>query len=127
MDNSEPFKALRKFPRFPLDLRIKVNFKVNKVTQRALVKTIEIATHGISVNSPVELPLNSQLELEILLPGTKIPLRLWAVIRNKNGTRYGVEFLSASDAQRNEISQFASSRKPAVSVGSPINTVPVAN
>jgi len=47
MDNSEPFKALRKFPRFPLDLRIKVNFKVNKVTQRALVKTIEIATHGI--------------------------------------------------------------------------------
>src|SRR6185369_14393258 len=110
MDNSEPFKALRKFPRFPLDLRIKVNFKVNKVTQRALVKTIEIATHGISVNSPVELPLNSQLELEILLPGTKIPLRLWAVIRNKNGTRYGVEFISASESHRNEIAQFASSR-----------------
>jgi hypothetical protein len=127
MDNSEPFKALRKFPRFPLDLRIKVNFKVNKVTQRALVKTIEIATHGISVNSPVELPLNSQLELEILLPGTKIPLRLWAVIRNKNGTRYGVEFISASDAHRNEIAQFASSRKPAVSVEAPVNTVPVAN
>ena len=127
MDNSEPFQALRKYPRFPLDLRIKVNFKVNKVTQRALVKTIEIATHGISVNSPVELPLNSQLELEILLPGTKIPLRLWAMIRNKNGARYGVEFISASDAHRNEISQFACGRKPAASAEPPANTVPVAN
>jgi hypothetical protein len=127
MDGFEPGRELRRFPRFPLDLRIKVNFKVNKITQRALVKTIEIATHGISVNSPVELPLNSQVELEILLPGTKIPLRLWAVIRNKNGTRYGVEFLSASDAQRSEISEFGCARKPAVSAELPMDTVPVAN
>jgi hypothetical protein len=125
MDGFEPGRELRRFPRFPLDLRIKVNFKVNKITQRALVKTIEIATHGVSVNSPVELPLNSQVELEIHLPGSKIPLRLWAVIRNKNGTRYGVEFLSASEAQRSEISEFGGARKPAASAQPPI--VPVAN
>ena len=127
MDSFEPVRELRKFPRFPLDLRIKVNFKVNKVNQRALVKTIEIATHGISISSPVPLPMDSQVELEILLPGTKIPLRLWAQIRNKNGTRYGVEFLSTSDAQRDEIAQFGCARKPAISAEPVVNTVPVAN
>ena len=127
MDSFEPVREMRKFPRYPLDLRIKVNFKVNKITQRALVKTIEIATHGISVNSPVELPLNSQVELEILLPGTKIPLRVWAMIRNKFGTRYGIEFLSTTDAHRSEISQFCTARKPATSAEAPANTVPVAN
>src|SRR4051794_17679082 len=115
MESFEPVRELRKFPRYPLDLRIKVNFKVNKVLQRALVKTIEIATHGISISSPVPLPMDSQVELEILLPGTKIPLRVWAVIRNKNGTRYGVEFLSTTDAQRGDIEEFGNGRKPAVS------------
>jgi hypothetical protein len=127
MDSFEPVREMRKFPRFPLDLRIKVNFKVNKITQRALVKTIEIATHGISISSPVPLPLDSQVELEILLPGTKIPLRVWAVVRNKSGTRYGVEFLSTTDAQRDEISEFCTGRKSAASAELPVDTFPVAN
>src|SRR3954465_15002501 len=113
MDSFEPVRELRRFPRYPLDLRIKVNFKVNKVLQRALVKTIEIATHGISISSPVPLPLDSPLELEIMLPGTKVPIRVKAVIRYKNGTRYGVEFVSTSDAQREDIAEFGNSRKPA--------------
>jgi hypothetical protein len=127
MDGFEPVREMRKFPRYPLDLRIKVNFKINKVVQRALVKTVEIATHGISVNSPVPLPLDSQLELEILLPGTRIPLRVWAIVRNKSGTRYGIEFLSTTDAHRSEITQFCTARKPAGSAEPAVDIVPVAN
>ena len=127
MDSFEPVRELRKFPRFPLDLRIKVNFKLNGVLQRAMVKTIEIATHGLSISSPVPLPLDSPLELEIMLPGTKIPLRVKAAIRNKNGTRYGVEFLSTSDWQRDEIALFGTGRRPAVGANPASDALPVAN
>jgi len=127
MEPIDPTRELRKFPRFPADLRVKVNFKMNGTLQRAMVKTIEIATHGVSISSPLPLPENSQIELEILLPGTRTPMLVKAMIRNRRGTRYGVEFLSTTDSQRDEITNFGNGRKPASSVEPGLTSVPAAN
>src|SRR3569832_898333 len=112
MQSFEPVQEMRKFPRYPVDMRVKINFKKDGVMQRGLVRTIEIATHGMSISSPLPLMQGSQVELEITLPGSKTPLRVMSVIRNKSGTRYGVEFLSTTDSQRNDITQFGTSRIP---------------
>jgi hypothetical protein len=127
MQSSEPGKELRKFPRYPVDMRVKINFKKNGVLQRAMVRAIEIATHGMSVSSPMPLPQDSQVELEITLPGSRTPLRVMSLIRNKNGTRYGVEFLSATDVQRGEIEQFGNARKSTASAPPLSDSLPVAN
>jgi hypothetical protein len=127
MEPFEPIHEMRKFPRYPVDLRIKINFKKDGVLQRATVRTIEIATHGVSVSSPMPLPEGSQVELEISLPGSRTPLRVVAMIRNKNGTRYGVEFLSTTDTQRYEIAQFTVGRKSATAAGPSIPALPHAN
>ena len=127
METTDPIRELRRFPRFPADLRVKINFKMNGALQRAMVKTIEIATHGVSISSPLPLPENSQIDLEILLPGTRTPMLIKAIIRNRRGTRYGVEFLSATDSQRDEISCFGTGRKPASSVDRSLNSVSAAN
>jgi hypothetical protein len=127
MPTTDPTRELRRFPRFPADLRVKVNFKVNGTLQRAMVKTIEIATHGVSITSPLQLPENSQIDLEILLPGTRTPMLVKALIRNRCGTRYGVEFLSVTEAQREEISNFGNGRKPSSSVAPVTSPVPAVN
>ena len=127
MEILDPIREMRRFPRCPADLRVKLNFKKDGTLQRAMVKTIEIATHGVSVSSPLPLPENSQIELEILLPGSRTPMLIKAVIRNRCGTRYGVEFLSTSDAQRDEISSFGNGRKPASPIERTVPSVSAAN
>src|SRR3569833_573756 len=112
MQSFEPVQEMRKFPRYPVDIRVKIKFKRDGVLQRALVRTIEIATHGMSISSPLPLVQGSQVELEILLPGSRTPLRVVSVIRNKSGSRYGVEFLSTTDSQRYDFTQYGTSRKP---------------
>jgi hypothetical protein len=127
MQSFEPGKEMRKFPRYPVDMRVKINFKKNGILQRGLVRTIEIATHGMSISSPLPLVEGSQVELEITLPGSRTPLRVVSVIRNKSGTRYGGEFLSTTDSQREDITHFGTSRKPAESVASSVTSLPAAN
>ena len=127
MDTFDPVREMRKFPRYPVDVRVKINFKKDGVLQRAMVRTIEIATHGMSVTSPMPLPQGAQVELEITLPGWRVPIRVISIIRNKCGTRYGVEFLSTTDAQREEITQYGTARKASESIGPQVSSLPAAN
>jgi hypothetical protein len=58
---------------------------------------------GMSVVSPLELPANESVEVEFTLPNTRTVMRLKSVVRNRIGSRYGIEFLSATEGQCAEI------------------------
>ena len=53
--------------------------------------------------APQELMLEDRIEVEFTLPYSRQPLLIGAMVRNRNGYRYGAEFLTLSPPQRAEI------------------------
>ena len=53
--------------------------------------------------SPVELQKGEIVSLEIPLPLSPYPLKVRAIVRYRDGLRYGFEFLTLTDAQREAI------------------------
>lgn len=70
---------------------------------RVIVRSHELSEGGMSVVSPLELPMSEVVEVEFTLTGVRLPLRIKALVRNRNGSRYGLEFLSLTDAQKADI------------------------
>jgi hypothetical protein len=55
---------------------------------------------------PANLAIGEEIWLEIKLPSAPRPLRLRAVVRHANGTRYGFEFVSLTAREREFIDEF---------------------
>ena len=117
----------RKDPRYPVEVRVRVCFTKDGFLQRATVRAVDISASGISVVSPRPLPKDADVEVEITLPGVRTPFRVKSVIRNRNGARYGVEFLSTTDFQKEDIKRFGNGRKLASGVGPGSSSFPAAN
>lgn len=92
------------------------------------MKAVDIGINGVAVSSPMALPEGATVELEVTLPGNKAPMRIKAVVRNRIGQRYGIEFLSTTDAQKDDITLFGNSKKSVSVVGLTLPAVsPAAN
>ena len=98
----------RRFRRFALDSRIKV-FRAGQ--SRPLVgRTLGISEAGISALLAADLETGESVRLEFALPTSSLGLVVRAVARNRSGARYGFEFLSLSEAQRESITAFRESQ-----------------
>jgi len=98
----------RRFLRFALDSRIKV---LRGGQSRPLFgRTLGISEAGISALLAANLEVGESLHLEFTLPTCSQKLAVRAVARNRSGARYGFEFLSLSEAQREAISAFRESQ-----------------
>ena len=94
----------RRYRRFSLDSRI----CVSRPGQRYPLygRTLGISEAGISALLAADLDPGTSLQLEFLLPSHRKPLTVRAIVRNRSGARYGFEFLSLSEEQRQAISDF---------------------
>jgi c-di-GMP-binding flagellar brake protein YcgR len=63
-------------------------------------RTTELGQDGIGATLTGELATGEIVTLEIPLPLSPYPLKIRAVVRHREGLRYGFEFLTLSDAQR---------------------------
>jgi PilZ domain-containing protein len=73
--------------------RIRLEVEVNIHSSKAgLVpgRTVDVSESGISALLPVELPIGEVVKLEIA--SRLKPVRVGAVVRNRNASRYGFEF-----------------------------------
>lgn len=57
----------------------------------------------------LELEVGESVSLKFGLPGVQV-LEVRAVVRNRNGARYGFEFLTLSEEQRYAITRFCDSQ-----------------
>ncbi len=93
----------RRSPRYHVDVRLRLILQKDGKAQIAHGRGNDISDTGMAVFVPQELLLEERVEVEFTLPYSRQPLRVRAVIRNRNGFRYGVEFLTLSTLQREEI------------------------
>jgi PilZ domain-containing protein len=92
--------ASRRFPRFPLDVRVSARVFREHAPIELWGRSIEFGQDGIGVTLTGELGTGEVATLELTLPGSSAPLKLRALVRYRDGLRHGFEFLARDEIQR---------------------------
>lgn len=98
-------RDLRRSPRYTVDVRLRLVVAKDGKNQMIHGRGNDISENGMAMFVAHELAVEQRLEVEFTLPYSRQPLRVRIAVRNRNGYRYGVEFLNLSTPQKNEISR----------------------
>jgi hypothetical protein len=93
----------RRFPRYPLDVRVGVNVFRDGETISLWGRSHEIAQDGLGATLTGELAPGEVVSLELNLPLCASPLKLRALVRYSDGLRHGFEFLIQHSTQRESL------------------------
>ncbi len=118
LSNSWITAEKRKFQRVRLDVRLRATFRKRDSQfpapllhqKRATRVPIQgrlsnLSQGGLAAFLPMELPVGELVELDLTLPGAPQPLKLKAVVRNRRGFTYGMEFTDTTPAQQEIIAR----------------------
>lgn len=90
----------RRFPRFAIDARMQVRMFQAGEFRTCWGRSTELGPDGIGATLTGDLETGEIVSLEIPLPPNPYPLKVRAIVRYRQGLRYGFEFLTLSDTQR---------------------------
>jgi hypothetical protein len=99
----EKFAIARRFPRFALDVRLQVRMFQDGEFRTCWGRSVELGQDGIGATLTGTLETGEIVTLEIPLPLTPYPIKVRAIVRYCQGLRYGFEFLTMNEAQRETI------------------------
>jgi hypothetical protein len=97
------FGFTRRFPRYALDVRLQVRMFQDGEFRTCWGRSVELGEDGIGATLTGDLETGEIVTLEIPLPLTPYPIKVRAIVRYCQGLRYGFEFLTMNDAQRDTI------------------------
>src|SRR5580693_4346908 len=93
----------RRFPRFILDVRLQVKMFQAGEFRTCWGRSTEMGQDGIGATLTGSLETGEIVTLEIPLPLSPYPIKVRAIVRYRQGLRYGFEFLTLNDGQRDTI------------------------
>src|ERR1700691_2384357 len=93
----------RRYPRFAIDLRMQVRMFQAGEFRSCWGRSTELGQDGIGATLTGELETGEIVSLDIPLPLSPYPLKVRAIVRYRQGLRYGFEFLTLGDPQRETI------------------------
>jgi hypothetical protein len=88
------FLHSRRFRRYKLDVPVRVVVQTEDKVRIIDGRGNELNEGGLAVNAGVELAVDDSVEVEFTPPYSGEPIRARAVVRNRDGYRYGLEFLT---------------------------------
>ena len=94
---------VRRYPRFTLDVRLQVRMFQAGEFRSCWGRSTELGQDGIGATLTGDLEQGEIVSLEIPLPLSPYPLKVRAIVRYRQGLRYGFEFLTLSEAQRDTV------------------------
>jgi hypothetical protein len=105
IDKSPPnkFATARRYPRFVLDVRLQVRMFQNGEFCSCWGRSTELGQDGIGATLTGSLSKGEIVTLEIPLPLTPYPIKVRAIVRFCQGLRYGFEFLTMNESQRDTV------------------------
>lgn len=101
----QPGAAKRRFPRYPLDLRVSVQVLRSEGPISLWGRSNEVGADGIGVTLTGQLDPGEVVTLEMTLPSTSAAMKIRALVRYRDGLRHGFEFLALSPKQREAVNQ----------------------
>jgi len=93
----------RRFPRFSIDVRLQVKMFQAGEFRTCWGRSTEMGQDGIGATLTGSLEPGEIVTLEIPLPLTPYPIKVRAIVRYRQGLKYGFEFLTLNDGQRDTI------------------------
>ncbi|MGB0011562.1 MAG: PilZ domain-containing protein [Candidatus Sulfotelmatobacter sp.] len=94
---------VRRYPRFAIDARLQVRMFQGGEFRTCWGRSTEMGQDGIGATLTGELETGEIVSLDIPLPLSPYPLKVRAIVRYRQGLRYGFEFLTLSETQRETI------------------------
>ena len=104
-DDASTSRFPRRFPRFPLNTNLSIHVFRSGESVSFWGRSNELGEDGIGATLTGELETGEIVSLEIPLPLSPYPLKVRAIVRYRQGLRYGFEFLTLSDSQRDTITR----------------------
>jgi hypothetical protein len=99
------FAHPRRWPRYKLDVPVRVIVSRADKTVVIAGRGTELNIGGMAIFAGVELSVGDDIGIEFTPPYSGTPLRVRCVVRNREGYRYGVEFLTLSAEERDRVEQ----------------------
>jgi len=93
----------RRFPRFSIDMRLQVKMFQGGEFRTCWGRSTEMGQDGIGATLTGSLEPGEIVTLEIPLPLSPYPIKVRAIVRYRQGLRYGFEFLTLNNSQRDTI------------------------
>ena len=90
----------RRYPRFAVDVRMQVRMFQDGEFRSCWGRSTELGQDGIGATLTGDLERGEIVSLEIPLPLSSFPLKVRAIVRYRQGLRYGFEFLTLDGSQR---------------------------
>jgi hypothetical protein len=87
----------RRWIRHKIDIRLKVSFQNDGKTASVFGRANILSRGGIGAYIPASIPLGDTVLLEVSFPYSPAEVKLRAIVRNCEGFRYGLEFVSLSE------------------------------
>jgi c-di-GMP-binding flagellar brake protein YcgR len=96
---SADFVAQRRWPRYCVGMTVQVRVTTQGPTRVVTWKGhgTDISAGGLAVSVDSNLPIGSQLGVEFTLPGSNQSTAFRCFVRNRDGDRYGLEFITEND------------------------------
>jgi PilZ domain-containing protein len=98
-------RVRRRFPRFPLDVRLSVHVLREGEKISMWGRSNELGCDGIGATLTAGIDPGEVVSMELSLPLTAVPLRIRAIVRYRDGLRHGFEFLALSGDQRDAVAR----------------------
>jgi hypothetical protein len=93
----------RRYTRFALDVRVQVRMFQGGEFRSCWGRSTELGQDGIGATLTGDLEPGEIVALEVPLPLSPYPLKIRAIVRYRQGLRYGFEFLTLSEGQRDMV------------------------
>lgn len=93
----------RRYPRYALDVRLQVRMFQDGDFQTCWGRSTELGQDGIGATLTGNLQTGEIVTLEIPLPLSTYPIKVRAIVRYQQGLRYGFEFLTLNETQRENL------------------------
>jgi len=93
----------RRYRRYKLDVPVRIILHSEEKTRIIDGRGNELNEGGLAVNAGVELESGDIVEVEFTPAYTGQPLRARAAVRDRDGYRYGLEFLNETPIDRERV------------------------
>ena len=93
----------RRYPRFAIDVRLQVKMFQAGEFRTCWGRSTEMGQDGSGATLTGSLEPGAIVTLDIPLPLTPYPIKVRAIVRYRQGLRYGFEFLTLNDSQRDTV------------------------
>lgn len=109
MNNAAPrfemsISKTRTLPRYSCDIRAKVMSGGDDAM--AYGRLVDISEGGMGLYCAASLDESAVLTLEFSLPHSIGAVKTRVAVRNRNGNRYGLEFLALTDIDKDRLARF---------------------